>query len=230
MRPGIVAIAATLTALTASAVTTVVPVSRDTFITEIAGNTTTPHGADNYLYLVRGGIGVSGYRTFPLLWFDLTSYAGSTVNEASGQLTMTVTGSNVVPTLTVLVRQSLVSWGESEVTFANLGGTGFNEATQTGPNLSTTVITYTAAPQTVSFAVSSAVIQSWISSPSQNFGLFLSTPATTGSDDKVFSSREGSFSPTLTFDITPVPEPASFLLMISGLAVAGLVRLSKRER
>lgn len=210
----------------ATAATATVGVSRDTFITEIAGNTTTPHGGDNYLYLVRGGIGVSGYRTFPLLWFDLSAFAGGTVS-GTGQLTMTLTGSNAVPSLTVLVRQSLVSWAENTVTFANIGGTGFNEATQTGPNLSSTQITYTAAPQSMSFAVPASVVQAWVDSPAQNFGLLLSTPATTGSDDKVFSSREGSFAPSLAFDITPIPEPAAASLMICGLLLAGTVKFRR---
>jgi hypothetical protein len=197
--------------------------SRDTFITEIAGNTNTPHGADTFLYLVRGGIGVSGFRTFPLVWFDTSAFAGGTVN-GDGQISLQLTGSNRIPNLTVQVRQSLVAWNESTVTFANIGGTGFNEATQAGGTLSSTLVSWSGNPQQVTFPVPASVIQFWIDNPAQNFGLFLFTPATTGADDKVFSSREGAFAPTLTLDVSVVPELPPAALFLAGLGALALFR------
>jgi len=195
-------------------------VANDTFISEPAGygGPNANHGSDNRMILVRGGVGFSGFRTFPLLNFDLSSFAGQVVNGATGQLELELNGSNRINTLTVIVRESLVSWTEDAVTFANIGGTGFNEATQSGSNLSTTVITYDGSQQKVSFDLPSAVIQRWIDSPSSNLGVFLITPPSVGADDKVFSSREGDFSPRLTFEVSPVPETSTSLLLLAGLA------------
>jgi hypothetical protein len=218
-------------ATAANAVVVTTSASADTMLTEYVGygGPNSTHGSDTIFDLVRGGIGISGFQSFILVRFDLSAFAGQVVNGASGELRLQLIGANTVPTASVSIRSALVNWSESTASFANFGGTGFNEAAQTGPNLTTRTVTWSGAAQSIPFALPALTIQSWINNPTQNYGLILITPPTTGSDNLFFSSREGTVNPTLRFDVSPIPEPATFSLW--GLGIIALLshrRLTRR--
>lgn len=213
---------------TASAIPITIGTSGDTFVTEhpgIGGPTST-HGSNTYLYEVWGYVG-EHYKTFPLIKFDLTPYSGKIVSGATTELQLQLINSNVVMTQSVSVREVLVAWSEATTSFANMGGTGFNETTQTGPNLTTRSITFHGTAEMVSFVIPSTVVQNWIDNPTQNNGLMLIAPPIVGGpNDKLFSSREGSVSPQLSFEIAAVPEPTSLSMLILGI-VGGLLFLRR---
>ena len=72
-------------------------------------------------------------------------------------------------------------------------------------------------------------LQSWLDTPTSNFGWLLLGDETANQTVKRFDTRENveaAFRPTLTIEYTPVPEPSSVVLM----AIAGTVILSLRKR
>lgn len=72
-----------------------------------------------------------------------------------------------------------------------------------------------------------ADVQSWIDTPGSNHGWLLRGVETQNQNAKLFSSRESAVMPTLTLQVTPVPEPASYALLLSGLA---LIRWATHRR
>lgn len=189
----------------------------DTYITEHRGlgGANSNHGAETFLWEVQGGVG-DGFRTYPLVRFDLSSFAGNVVN-GSAVVRLELINANRIPTQTVSVRTSLVDWTESTATFANFGGSGFNQNAQTGPNLSTRTVTFNGVPESIVFTIPSTTVQNWIDNPAGNFGLIWVSPPTFGADDLVFSSREGTVPPSLTFSASPIPEPATLNLLLAGI-------------
>ncbi|RME32893.1 MAG: DNRLRE domain-containing protein [Gammaproteobacteria bacterium] len=209
----------------------------DTYITENPGlgGTGSIHGSDTSLWLARGS---GGNREIPLVRFDLTGLAGATVNGAFAQLTLQlVTAFNGTPgiTQTVSLRESLVGWDEATTSFAGFGGTGFDEAAHTGPELLNLSVTFSGSPpEPVVFDLPASVVQGWIDDPASNHGLVLISQTTLNQTDLVFASRErdgGTLAPALSFDVTPVPlPPAAGLLGLALLALSGLGRREAGSR
>jgi hypothetical protein len=192
--------------------------SDDTFITEHAnlGGKTSIHGSDDFLYICRG-TGV--YRTFPLLWFDLSQFAGGTVNGSTAELRLELIGSwnNTNVSQSVSVRELQSNWTEATTSFSNFGNIGFNESIHTGNNLTTRNVSYNGSSEFISFIIPSSIIQNWIDDPTTNYGLILISNTTLNQTDLKFASSEGFSAPMLYFDVTPVPVPSSMFLLFSGL-------------
>jgi hypothetical protein len=119
----------------------------------------------------------------------------------------------------------------------------FNTSTWTTPggDFSTTVSAMTlvngnvstgTVPYTWTSAQMAVDVQSWLDSPSTNFGWFLiGTEGITGSAAE-FASRQNStlgIRPMLEVTFTPVPEPVS-LTLVGTAAIGGLVVRRRRIR
>jgi hypothetical protein len=200
----------------ASSITVVT--DRDTYVTEHPGlgGASSNHGADDTL----AQIGVAGYKSITLLHFDLSPYAGSTV-VGDGSLTLHLYRRNPNNGQTLSVYPLLAGWNESTVTWNNFPGA--DPAIDSGSFSPV-------APAFITFSsIDASVIQSWISSPGSNFGVMLYTTVCACSNDFFFDSRErlDGFPATLTFQA--VPEPATIVLLGSGL-VATAVRSRSRRR
>jgi len=207
--------------------TVTVSASADTFLSEHAafGGPTGVNGFYDQLWLVRAIDGL--HRSFPLVQFDLTSYAGQTISGPTAELVLYIRSgyAGLSVSQSVSVRESLVGWDEATASWANFGGTGFNEATQTGANLVTQTVTYNGVTEPVSFEIPSSVVQDWIDDPSSNHGLFLISNTPQMETDLAFWSNEGGAGPELSF--TLVPEPTTFALL--GLGSLALVMRRRRH-
>lgn len=207
--------------------------SKDSFISEHPnwGGPTSVNGTRDYMHSVYGFTSGSGHwRTFPLIAFDLAAYTGRTVDTSQPiELQLMMTQSNVKATQALTISSMLVDWNETSTSFANIGGTGFNASAQVGATLLTSSITWHGGPETVSFSLPASAIQSWMDSPSQNFGIILfAAPSPNQPDDKVFLSRESSTAPLLSFALAPVPEAGRFALTLTGLF--GLLAFTRIKR
>jgi hypothetical protein len=66
-----------------------------------------------------------------------------------------------------------------------------------------------------------ADVQSWIDMPGTNHGWLLLGVETQNQNAKLFGSRESGVMPPLTLQVTPVPEPTSYALLLAGLGLVG---------
>lgn len=201
--------------------------SQDTFITEHDGygGSASAHG-DQSLRLVGGWTGL--HRTYPVVEFDLTSYAGRTIIGPTVDFTIDIKtgwGGNHV-TQSVSIRESLAGWSESTASWANFGGTGFNASIHTGPNLATGDVTYHGITEPVTFSIPSATVQGWIDSSASNNGLFLISNTTATSRDMSFWSKETGTAPRLSFEVDAIPEPSSTVLI--GFASSMAIFIGRR--
>ncbi len=204
--------------------------SSDTYITDQPnlGGPTSAHGLDDLLWLSRGS-GVT--RKFPLVRFDLSAYENRIINSPTAEFRLelvTAWGGQIGLMQSISIRETLVDWDEKTVSFANFGGTGFNEAAQTGSNLVTRNVTYNGLEESILFTIPSSVVQGWIDDPAKNYGLIVISNTPVNETDFVFSSREGTVVPRLSFDVAPVPVPSAFILFGSG--ILGLIGMAKRKK
>lgn len=206
--------------MSASAATITTGASGDTFITVHSdlGGPNSIHGSDSYLYSVSDGAS-PGYDAEPMLWFNLSAYAGQTVS-GNGTVTLVdqtaATGS--FPFAVYLV---LVPWSEATTSWNSFGGVN------PGVNISaaplSTVTLNGGVGNLLSITVSQSLLQSWINSPNTNYGLLLhgitGWTSSSGFSDRAFvSSNSRTNAPSLTFSTVDIPEPASFWLVPAGLA------------
>jgi hypothetical protein len=182
-------------------------------------------GSETSLYLV----GMPSQHWSQLVRFDLSAYAGRTVlGPASFKLYLNNGwGGESFPTQTVDVKQVLVAWNESTVTWNNFGGDPGVQGDEVGPSLASLVVNAgTHQGSYVSWTVSSAVVQSWIDNHSTNFGFLVEGATNDFRQDLNFSSREGAHAPILEFT-TDVPLPAAAWGV---LGLLGLVGTDRRRR
>jgi len=72
-------------------------------------------------------------------------------------------------------------------------------------------------------------VQSWIDAPATNHGWIMIGLETVNQLPKLFGSGESAVAPVLSVHVTPVPEPAVFLMMSLGLGlVAWRLRMQQR--
>jgi hypothetical protein len=90
----------------------------------------------------------------------------------------------------------------------------------------TSLVGATGTTPTWSGAGMTADVQDWLDNPSQNFGWVLIGNESLQASAKRFDSREGTASPSLVINYSPIPEPGSATLLFLGLAIAGRRRRS----
>jgi len=203
----------------------------DTFITQHTlafGPANTTHGAADILH----AIGLNGFRSFPLVEFDLSSFFGQTI---VGDATFSIgylTGSGSVTgfTVEVTVHKVLVGWAENTVTFTNFNpdsGTSFTGTFLDTKPVASPINPPAPVPANILYdKIPRSLVQEWIDTPAGNHGLILKSAGGV-SQDLQFASRENSetaFRPTLTF--TAVPEPGTSVLV----ALAGIGMVARRRR
>lgn len=86
----------------------------------------------------------------------------------------------------------------------------------------TTNVGFAGASYTWSSERMKADVQSWVDAASANHGWILIGVENVNQNPKLFGSAESSVSPVLTVHVTPVPEPAAYLLLALGLGVVAL--------
>lgn len=199
--------------------------SEDTYITENAGygGVTSTHGDGAHVIVVRGQEGLN--RTFPIVKFDLTSFSGMTITSPTVDFVLNSKG-GYHDTQSISIRESLVNWDEATASWATFGGSGFDESTQTGVNLTTRNVTFTGVSEPVLFSIPTSVVQNWIDVPLSNNGLFLISNTAQTSTDQSFWSKEGGNGPSLSFEA--IPEPGTMSLM--GLSSMGILFVRKLRR
>ena len=165
-------------------------------------------------------------RTFPIVKFDLASFSGMTITSPTVDFVLNSKGGDH-DTQSISIRESLVSWDEATASWVNFGGSGFNEATQTGINLTTRNVTFTGASEAVLFTIPASVVQNWIDIPVSNNGLFLISNTTQTLTDQSFWSKEGGDGPSLTFEA--IPEPGTLGLGVLSSIAALFVRKLRRR-
>lgn len=185
------------------------------------GGGAAPLGAADTLY----AIAPAGYEAASLLRFDLSAWAGHTL-QGDAQIELGFLGLPLGTSVGILVRPVGSAWDEYSVTWNNFS-----------PNLGAAVggspVTATdyLPGDPVAFGLPAALVQQWIAQPASNHGLLLQ--ASNGSD-LYLASREyrpqggsaGDWAPRLSFmsAAAPVPETRTWALMGLGLAALGALR------
>ncbi|WP_417848924.1 DNRLRE domain-containing protein [Thalassoglobus sp.] len=123
-------------------------------------------------------------------------------------------------------------WGESTITWnnapANLVGSPSAVDTLRAPLLGSFM--FAGLSDGVSIAFTNTAIRDFVNSDSNNFLTFILTRSNTGSSNLTFASKETLDAvPFPTLQVETVPEPSSFLLLLSGLfALAFACRLRSK--
>jgi hypothetical protein len=211
--------------------------------TIFAGEASLSNGAGDSLF---AGSTASGIARRGLLQFDLSAIpAGSIVTGASLTLNVTRTPAGSQVSATALHRL-LADWGEAgsagggggdgaepgDATWTyrffndparvwtSLGGDFDPAASQTIDLVGGGPYTWTSSPRLV------ADVQGWIDDPAANFGWILIGDEAASSTAKRLDSREAitpEFRPLLTLEVTPIPEPSTYAMLVAGLGIVVVV-------
>lgn len=222
--------------------------ARDNTLYENSSGTVS-NGQGEYLFAGRTGQGSNSIRR-GLLYFDVAGNipAGATIDGVSLALTLsrTISGPQRVGLYPVSS-----AWGEGASDAAGQEGTGavaapgdatwvysfFDDTLWTSPGGDFVAVssaeqsvaglgTYTwgSTPEMI------ADVQSWLESPTNNYGWMLLGDESQGATAKRFNSREYptvTSRPRLTVEFTPIPEPASLTILFIGASGLALWRIGR---
>ena len=181
------------------------------------------------------GSSAGGPRNRGLLQFDLSGQvpAGSSINSVVLSLNVTRAPAAGVNSNFELYR-ALTPWSEAAATWnapsatASWGAPGGLSGTDWVPLTSGSVPV--SGVGTYTFTSNSRLVsdvEAWLANPEANFGWFLMSAGETSLfTARHFASSESLTPPVLTIEFTPVPEPATCML----LATAGLAVLLAKTR
>jgi len=167
-------------------------VAGDAYVNSV--HPTTNYGSLSNLYVGNGGTA--------LIQFDLSSLPAGTTASQIGKATLKIFINRINTTGTVTLQPVTSAWSESAVTYATI------------PTLGSAVATFTpvAAEEFVVVDITS-LLQSWVSTPSSNYGIALSS--TTG--NIVLDSKENDeTSHVAHLDITVVSQGATGVQGVTG--------------
>jgi hypothetical protein len=231
----VAAIVTLIPTLTLAATLSLTPSKDNTLYQPLAGEENS-NGAGETLYTGSSNHTPITHRA--LLAFDLASSlpAGSTITSATLTITVGDAPRNS-PQQTLQLQRLTADWGEGTSNTGDPGGQGVpatpNDATwdfrffpatpwstpggDFSPTLSSSALahglgtyTFPSTPQLV------ADLQSFLDSPSSNFGWTLRADESTPGSSLGIESRENpdpSLRPTLSITYTPLPEPATLVLL-----------------
>jgi len=184
------------------------------------------------------GVDAGGTVRRSLLRFDLSSILpGSVVHSAELQLFETRSRANY----DVALHRVLTGWGEGSSNGGSAGASGIASAgdatwlramfpgtawsTAGGDfvqeDSATTLVGFAPAPYSWSSAGMASDVQSWINVPAGNHGWIMIGDETVDTNAKLFGSRESSAMPTLTLQVSPVPEPSMVATLLAGMGLIG---------
>ena len=162
------------------------------------------------------------FQYYPLLKFDLSSYSGDTVTGGA-TLSLYVNNANVSSFSVGLVSLA-APFNPATTTYDNYYGTEFSGGSW-GAAIGSAQVFFPTSAGFYSFAIPQATVQSWIDSPSANYGIgIVTTYGTPGVVD--FSSSTGGHPATLSF--SAVPEPSTYAAIAGGLML-GIAMLRRRK-
>lgn len=179
---------------------------------------------------------VGGFNYYPLLQYDLSAYAGQQV-QGNGvfNIFLSSTWGGTPATEEHELRTINSSWSQSSVTYNNFFATN-----SFGATLDTRFLTYAGTGVWVGFVISQATLQSWIDLPGsnngfalENLGQFANGPhgtSVSGHPDMSFTD-DPNHQANIQFTtnvVTSTPEPASVMLVGSGLLLVGVARRRRR--
>jgi hypothetical protein len=177
--------------------------SEDTYID--SNNSSTNFGSSTGMTIDKSGGGAGNQRA--LLNFDLSSIpAGATINSA----TLTMEATNIDGPLNIDVYEVLENWSEANATWDErdtatswtTAGGEFNATAEATLNTSST------GQHTWDIT---ALVQDWIDGTRVNNGILVGSPDTGTNVTATYDSSEGSVSPLLQIDYTPLPGTTYFL-------------------
>ena len=221
----------------AEAVTAVLTPTKDNTIFENNGNS---NGAGQFIFAGTTSIASGNSPRRALLAFDVAAAvpAGATIDSAILTLTVsrTISGDQ-----SVSLHRLTVDWGEalSDAGGQEGGGTlalagdatwddnmlGTSSWATAGGDFvggasATSLVGVEGTSPEWSGAGLVADVQGWLDTPAQNFGWIVIGNEGAQATAKQFNSREGTVSPSLEINFTPIPEPDSVMLLLLGIGVA----------
>ena len=199
--------------------------SADTYITEHAsfGGPDSNHAGDALLFSIQG---TGPFLSFPLIRFDLSPFAGTTV---TGPGTLQLFSDTIFPQGSPRlesVHQVLINYSASSVTFNNFSplAPGVHFGSDVGAALDTEsfILDGDNPARYIRWIIPAAVLQQWIDDPASNNGVLMNNQIAANQFDVTFNSVENSNPPILTFHTQAVPDSGGTLALLALSAFGAL--------